>query len=152
MQFEFFEFFVPGKPQGKARARTVRLKSGAVTSFTPERTATYENWIRTCFISEYQKRHGDGLHFPLTGAVEIDINACFAIPKSYSKKKRLECLKDKIWPTVKPDVDNIAKVVCDALNGFAYSDDKQIVSLTINKGFVEPQSEGITAIIWSVTD
>lgn len=143
-----FEFFVPGKPQGKARARTVRLKSGAVTSFTPERTATYENWIRTCFISEYQKRNGDGFHLPHDGAVEIAINAYFAVPKSYSKKKQSECLKGNIWPTVKPDVDNIAKVVCDALNGFAYSDDKQIVSLTINKGFVNPRNEGIAVMIW----
>lgn len=144
-----FQFFVPGKPQGKARARTVRLKSGAVTSFTPERTVSYENWIKTCFINEYQKRHGDGFHLPHDGAVEIAINAYFTIPKSYSKKKRLECLAGKIFPTVKPDADNIAKVVCDALNGFAYSDDKQIVSLTINKGFVEPQNEGVMVMIWS---
>lgn len=35
----------------------------------------------------------------------------------------------------KPDIDNIAKVVCDALNGVAYKDDKQIVSLKLAKRY-----------------
>ena len=33
----------------------------------------------------------------------------------------------------KPDADNIAKSVLDALNGFAYNDDNQIVCLTVQK-------------------
>lgn len=33
------------------------------------------------------------------------------------------------------DIDNIAKVVCDALNGVAYKDDKQIVSLKLAKRY-----------------
>ncbi len=36
-------------------------------------------------------------------------------------------------PTMKPDNDNIAKSVLDALNGLAYVDDKQIVELKVNK-------------------
>ena len=33
----------------------------------------------------------------------------------------------------KPDSDNIAKVVLDALNGVAYIDDKDVVKLTVTK-------------------
>ena len=36
-------------------------------------------------------------------------------------------------PQKKPDADNIAKVVLDALNGVAYEDDKQVVRVTISK-------------------
>lgn len=35
--------------------------------------------------------------------------------------------------TVRPDVDNIAKGVMDALNGVAYEDDSQVVSLSVLK-------------------
>ena len=35
--------------------------------------------------------------------------------------------------TVRPDVDNIAKGVMDALNGVAYDDDAQVVSLCVLK-------------------
>lgn len=46
--------------------------------------------------------------------------------------------------TVKPDADNIAKLVLDALNGIAYADDKQVVGLTTIKHDrvrgIEPQT------------
>lgn len=35
--------------------------------------------------------------------------------------------------TVRPDVDNVAKAVLDALNGVAYGDDSQVVSLSVLK-------------------
>lgn len=41
--------------------------------------------------------------------------------------------KSILRPTVKPDCDNIAKNINDALNRIVYNDDKQIVSLTVNK-------------------
>ena len=42
-----------------------------------------------------------------------------------------------IRPTIKPDVDNIAKVILDSLNGLAYKDDKQIVFCIISKWYGE---------------
>jgi Holliday junction resolvase RusA-like endonuclease len=39
----------------------------------------------------------------------------------------------KMWPTKKPDADNILKLAADSLNGLAYVDDKQIVSAVIHK-------------------
>ena len=36
-------------------------------------------------------------------------------------------LEWEIRPTKRPDLDNIAKAVLDALNGLAYQDDSQIV-------------------------
>ena len=40
---------IPGKPQGKARART--CKTGH--SYTPENTVLYENLIKTSFLERY---------------------------------------------------------------------------------------------------
>ena len=47
------------------------------------------------------------------------------------------------FPTLKPDTDNIAKIVCDALNGVAYHDDKQITSLTVDKVWAEDGIERV---------
>ena len=47
------------------------------------------------------------------------------------------------FPTLKPDTDNIAKAVCDALNGVAYHDDKQITSLTVDKVWAEDGIERV---------
>ena len=65
----------------------------------------------------------------------MTVRAVFEVPKSYSKKRREWCLTGCEKPTVKPDVDNLCKVICDALNGLAYLDDKQIVKLTITKEY-----------------
>lgn len=43
-------------------------------------------------------------------------------------------MRDKvIRPTKKPDMDNIIKIIADALNGIAYYDDSQIVDTAVRK-------------------
>ena len=46
-------------------------------------------------------------------------------------------LEDQLYPTKKPDIDNIAKCVLDALNKLAYRDDTQVVTLRMEKHYGE---------------
>lgn len=46
-------------------------------------------------------------------------------------------LNGELMPAKKPDIDNIAKAVLDALNSVAYRDDIQIVELQIRKQYSE---------------
>ena len=63
---------------------------------------------------------------------------CLSLSQIAKKKKEAK-LSGKIRPTVKPDNDNIAKSVLDALSGLAYGDDKKIVELKVRKYYgVEP--------------
>ncbi|MEG2395214.1 MAG: RusA family crossover junction endodeoxyribonuclease, partial [Ruthenibacterium sp.] len=62
-----------------------------------------------------------------------------AIPKSYPKKKAALCCQNIIRPTCKPDMDNVVKVVADALNGIAYHDDSGIVEMRIAKRYGNPE-------------
>lgn len=113
---------IPGQPQGKGRAR-VCIKGGRARAYTPDKTAAYENLIKLAY--------GNGsMH---TGGVELAITAYYSIPKAFSKKKRTEALGGRVRPQTKPDIDNVAKVVCDALNKVAYRDDTQIVKITAEK-------------------
>ena len=134
---KLFTFTVPGKPQGKARART--FYNNKMSSVTPETTVLYENLIKTCFQQKYgQERFTDDEY------VSARILAFFEPPKSISKKKRADMLERRIWPAKKPDSDNIAKVVLDALNGIAYHDDTQVISLTVAKVYSEEARLSIT--------
>ena len=76
----------------------------------------------------------------------MTILACFAIPKSFSKKKQKEALEGTIRPLTKPDADNIAKIICDALNDIAYKDDTQIIELTITKQYASEPKVKITLV------
>lgn len=40
------KFIIPGEPQGKARPRVVRMKSGRSMSYTPDKTVAYEELVR----------------------------------------------------------------------------------------------------------
>lgn len=120
-------FTVPGKPQGKARARTT--KTGH--TYTPKKTVMYENLVKTCFMeSQPRQTWFDG------EPLDVKIYARFPIPKSITKRHRMEIIVGHIMPTITPDADNIAKVICDALNGVAYYDDRQICRLEVNKEYV----------------
>jgi len=141
-------FSVPGEPQGKARARVVRLKNGMTSSFTPEKTVNYENLIKLCF----QEAAGQDF-VPMDGIFAVDIEASFGIPKSWPKNRvqfAIGTEQPVVRPTKKPDVDNIAKVVCDSLNGIAYRDDSSIVTLRVKKMF--SQNPRVTVRIRNITD
>ena len=72
--------------------------------------------------------------------MKAKIIAYYEIPKSTSKKKKQQMLNCEIFPTVKPDTDNIAKSILDSLNGIAYLDDKQIVKLEVEKYYSQAPS------------
>lgn len=129
-------FKVPGKPQGKSRPRIERNPyTGKVHGRTPQKTVDYENFIKWCYKACKGEFYG-------SSCLSVDIQAYFQIPKSTSKKQRAEILEKDIKPTVKPDCDNIIKAVLDALNGVAYVDDKQVVSISCSKHYsTDPRLE-----------
>lgn len=120
------DFEIEGKPVGKGRPRFKRM-GNFVQTYTPEKTADYEKLVRLRF----QNAGGVITEKP----VRIKIAACFAPPKSARKKDKAEMLMNKILPTKKPDCDNIAKIILDALNKIAYVDDSQVVELVVKKWF-----------------
>ena len=126
---ETVRFTVPGAPKGKARARTVRGRGGNSFSYTPEQTVLYENLIKCCYRQE-----ASGVIFK---PLKVTIIAYYPIVKSTSKKKKQQMLDDLMFPTKKPDIDNIAKSILDALNKLAYRDDTQVVTLHMEKHYAE---------------
>ena len=66
----------------------------------------------------------------LDGPVRVSIIAMFPRPKSMVRKRTK---MPSYLHVAKPDGDNIAKAVLDALNGVAWSDDSQVSYLRIRK-------------------
>lgn len=124
-------FSVPGEPQGKGRPR-FSCRSGRTITRTPDKTVLYENLI----VTEYQAQMGS-VRFPDDSQLCMSVWAYYSIPKSASKRKREAMKAGTIRPTKKPDADNILKCVADALNGIAYRDDAQIVSVIVEKFYGE---------------
>lgn len=118
-------FTVDMAPTGKGRPRHTR--SGHV--YTPKATVDAE-----AIVAKEARKH---FAAPLVVPVAVRIEAYYAVPKSYSKSKRVLALTDEIKPQVKPDIDNIAKLILDAMNGIAWSDDKAVTDLRIIKRYAD---------------
>lgn len=135
-------FEVIGMPQGKARARTFYdPRLGKHRSLTPDKTVLYENLIKTSYLAaENRKTFFD------KEPVEMCITAMFPIPKSTTKKDRERIKNKELFPIRKPDIDNLTKVICDALNGVAYHDDTQVVRLEVRKVYTEDEPKVVVAL------
>lgn len=116
------EITIPGQPQGKGRARFAK-RGAFMRAYTPAKTVAYEGLIALAGQQAMQGRER------FVGPVELRIEAMFAIPASWPRKRREAAL----WHTGRPDGDNILKAVGDGLNGIAWNDDAQVARCSITK-------------------
>lgn len=127
-----FSFKVPGEGVPWARPRFVRTATG-MRSFTQSNVANHEQLVRLVFEREVKEQ---GIQwFPLQGEVSMWVRFLRVPPKGMGKRRTAEALAGQHHPTTKPDLDNLVKCVKDALNGHAYRDDAQIVSLHATKAY-----------------
>lgn len=121
-----------GKPVPKARPRVVNGHA-----YTPRETQEYEELVRLC----YRRGSGD----KRLGPVSVSIVFAYEMPKSWPKKKKAEM--DGQPKTTKPDLDNLVKTVLDGLNGEAWEDDAQVVTVASRKVWTSEESK-TTVEIW----
>ena len=118
-------FTVDGDPFGWQRTGQNRYTKA---TYTQGKTRKHEQLVAWAY-----KAAAGGFSFPDETHIELRVIAFMKIPKGTSKKKREKMLSGEIRPIVKPDWDNIGKLVSDALNGIAYKDDKYVVDAVVRK-------------------
>ena len=121
-------FVIPGAPVGKGRPKFAR-RGAFVTAYTPEKTASYENLVKLAASGAMAGRP------PMEGAADVSIALFVTPPASWSQKKQRAALLGQVFPTSKPDIDNVIKGIFDAMNGIVWQDDKQVVSLRVFKRY-----------------
>ena len=133
-------FFVPMKPEAKQgdRSRIVKCKNGTefVGHYKDKKVEQAENWIAMNAM-----KHAPAI--PLDGPLFAILKAYTIPPDSYSGKKKNACLSMDMWPTGRPDIDNLCKMVFDAL-GYSkvfFTNDSRFVFAIIIKQY--SQREGI---------
>jgi len=105
-------------PVAKGRPR-VAFRNGKIWSYNPHKTENAQN-----FIMERLMRHKDKC---FAKNVPVKLTLVFYRIKSKSLPKR------ETLPFRKPDLDNFAKLVCDAINGILIVDDAQITTMILRK-------------------
>jgi Holliday junction resolvase RusA-like endonuclease len=124
-------------PQGKERPRSSFMQ-GRV--YTPAKTVAFEQ------VLAFKGREVMRSAMPFECALRITITQVFPIPPSWPQKRRYRAERGLELPTVKPDFDNIGKIVGDALNKIVWRDDAQITDGRVIKRYCAP-SEKPTLVI-----
>ena len=137
------KFTVMGEPCAQGRPRFSTL-GGCVKAIDPAKSRNQKSYIKYLATAAAKQQGWTYTYLPLY----VEIIAYMGIPKSKSKKWRAAAIRGQKRPTKKPDVDNIFKLVTDALSGILYDDDKQIVSCRVQKWYSEePRTEVRIAIV-----
>ena len=127
-------FTIYGKPQPKQRPRV--LRSGI--TYTPKETVLYEAQVVQAAKESETLPQSPIQDKPL----KMILWCYYPIPQSWTKEKKTLAARGKVYHTSRPDIDNLAKIIMDALNGIAYKDDALIAELVIHKLYSdEPRAE-----------
>lgn len=129
------EVFFPFEPRVKQRPRFTRYGH----AYTPKATQEYEKQIAEYYMSQTEDFYDS--------AIKIRLIFNMPIPKSITKKKRIEIITGQTKCIVKKDIDNMVKAVLDGLNSVAFSDDKLITKLTAIKQYAPDDIVGTLVTI-----
>lgn len=74
---------------------------------------------------------------PLLGCISLCLTFYLPIPKHIKGIEREQMINGVIKPYKRPDVDNLAYIVTNAMKGIVYKDDSQICDMTLLKRYSE---------------
>jgi Holliday junction resolvase RusA-like endonuclease len=118
---------IPGEAVPQLRPRFAR-RGNYTQTYDPPKSKDYKAYVRALAASVKPDRL-------IEGAVSVRIRVYRQTPAGWSRKKSMAAWSGEIRPTTKPDIDNLAKGIKDALTGIVWRDDAQVVSLTAEKWY-----------------
>ena len=118
-------FFVEGDPVPKGRGRI--MSSGARRwNVTPAKTRIYEAAVSEQALDAMMAKTSTERDLgPYDGPLYARLTFYLPRPKTATR----------MWPFVKPDLDNLAKAVLDGLNGVVFHDDAQVCCMDLAKHY-----------------
>ena len=99
-----------------------RPKVGNGFVFTPKKTREYERAVQSMAKGQF------GFNPIENKPIRVTLVFCFPRPNKP---------KNSQWHIVRPDADNLAKAILDALNGITWDDDALIAELFIQKTYAK---------------
>lgn len=137
---ETVTFIVPGPPKGKGRPRFVKATG---RTYTPADTVSAEMRVREAWRVA-------GSPGPALGPVNLIVHVQVARPANHFRVNGdLSAAGRRApMPVRKPDLDNVLKLVGDALNGCMWKDDAQIVQAQITRAWGQVDQVEIRVAEW----
>jgi len=154
----FFSITFMGPPQPKPSPSFISwMRNGTLMRRVVNTAAPQMLTFKETFIHQLRDDHNlDGMPLPMCprAAVDIDIWCHRKLPLTWfvaSDRQRglrnPNTMNSHVPDKSTPDADNLAKFICDAINGVVYADDRQIARVRVTKTFhTAPPCTGMTVV------
>lgn len=130
-EFGQLKFIVRGDPPVSKRPRSARIKNKQTGAVVGVRVFAADAEDQESLRDSFCRQLPSG-HIPYAGEVEILLEIYRPMLASWSPYKRLLAELGYIRAESKPDFDNFAKIIVDAMRGIVFVDDGQIVNATVS--------------------
>ncbi|WP_413789638.1 RusA family crossover junction endodeoxyribonuclease [Metabacillus rhizosphaerae] len=120
------EFVIPGEAVAQGRPRASINRRGKIQVRDPEKSKDFKSYVKLLASQNRPK-------VLLSGPLAVELRVYKPILKSFTLKEKEAAKQGIKRPITKPDLDNHAKGVLDAMNKIIYKDDAQIVDLVVSK-------------------
>lgn len=136
--------WVSGEPVAKGRPRMTTI-GGSARAYTPAKTRKAEERVAALWQGECVEQ---GV------PIMVTVKAYHERPKAHRlvSGQLSKAGEASVFPTKRPDLDNIVKLILDGLNGVAFHDDSQIVNLIAERRWTALGEEpGVQVVVQRVS-
>jgi Holliday junction resolvase RusA-like endonuclease len=143
-----FNFFAPGEPKGQPRPRACAFRVGGKYTARMYDAGTSDAW-KAAVIAAGASQCPDA---PLDGPISVCLTFYFERPKSHHFTGARATLLRPLAPvlhTGKPDADNLAKAILDAMTIAGWwVDDSRVANLFVQKRYAnDKRATGCTVAV-----
>ena len=121
------DFWFHVRPVPKERPRVVRTRSGKISTYTPQRTKALADGLKPVIRSILPSQ------CVFDAPVSLHMFFLFSPPASWPVWKRELSTQGLLFPTSRPDLDNLEKALLDVFNETVFVDDSLVVDRTATK-------------------
>ena len=118
----------------KQHARVVKLKSGRSRCFQPARVTAAQENVLALFLPYAPST-------PFVGPLRVKLELVYPWRKNEPKKNRKSSRR---WKNSRPDLDNLAKLILDALTPKFFIDDSQVCAMSYTKQWGDQPGIGLS--------
>ena len=154
----FFSIVISGPPQPKPSPNFISwVRNGVLMRRVVNAAAPQMLEFKEAFLQQLHSDYNlEGMPLPMypRAPVDIDIWCHRKLPLTWfvaSDRQRglrnPNTMNKHVPDKSTPDADNLAKFICDAINGVVYNDDRQIARIRVTKTFhTSPPYTGMTVV------
>ena len=120
---EYAKIIILGEVQSQLRPI---FNSKTRKAIDPKKCRDYKALVSLTTKKYYQDN-------PLDEPLRVEVDIYRSIPKSWSNKKKEMAKNGELFPTSKPDTENLSKGILDGMSGLVWRDDSIIIEHEIKK-------------------